>query len=69
MQHGRPHLGWRLLSIVAGLLAAGVVINMVRAVFAGELVLLVPATLALLFWYWIAMGAHRRAVVRGEPSE
>ena len=67
MQGGRRHLGWRVLSIVAGLLAAGVVVNMVRAVFAGQLLFLVPASLSLLFWYWIAMGAHRRAVRPAEP--
>jgi hypothetical protein len=66
---GERHLGWRVRSIVAGLLAAGVVVNMVRAVFAGQLALLIPATLWLLFWYWIAMGAHRRAVLRGHPAE
>jgi hypothetical protein len=58
-----------VLSVVAGLLAVGVVLNMVRAVFAGQLLFLVPASLSLLFWYWIAMGAHRRAVLRGEPPE
>ena len=67
MEHGRRHLGWRVLSVLAGLLAAGVVVNMVRAVFAGQLVFLLPGSLSLLFWYWIAMGAHRRAVLRGDP--
>ena len=60
----RPHRGWMTLCIVAGLLAAGVVANGVRAVFHGDLLLLVPIALAFLFWYWISVGAYRRAVTR-----
>jgi hypothetical protein len=50
------------LCVVAGILAAGVVVNAVRAVFAGELGVLLPISLVFLFWYWISVGAYRRAV-------
>lgn len=60
----RRHPGWMLLCVVAGSFAAGVVVNSVRAVFAGQLTLLVPMSLAFLFWYWISVGAYRRAVRR-----
>ena len=54
------HLGWMTLCVVAGAFAVGVVINGVRAVFAGELLVLVPISLVFLFWYWISVGAYRR---------
>jgi hypothetical protein len=53
-----------VMCVVTGVLAAGVVVNAVRAVFAGELTLLLPMSLAFLFWYWLSVGAYRRAVTR-----
>jgi hypothetical protein len=50
------------LCIVTGLLAAGVVANAVRTVFVGELILLLPLGVSFLFWYWISVGAYRRAI-------
>lgn len=64
MADGRRHPGWMTLCVVAGVLAAGVVVNAVLAVFHGDLLLLVPISLAFVFWYWISVGAYRRAVRR-----
>jgi hypothetical protein len=50
------------LCIATGLLAAGVVVNAVRTVFIGELTLLLPLGVSFLFWYWISVGAYRRAI-------
>lgn len=52
------------MCVVTGLFATGVVVNAVRAVFAGELLLLLPLTLVFFFWYWLSVGAYRRAVTR-----
>ena len=54
------HPGWMTLCIVAGAFAVGVIVNGVRAVFAGELFVLIPISLVFLFWYWISVGAYRR---------
>ena len=51
-----------LLAVIAGAFVVGVVLNMIRAIFAQAYGFLIPATLSFLFWYWIAMGAYRRAV-------
>ena len=58
----RRHPGWMTLCVVAGVLAAGVVVNAVRAVFHGDLMLLLPISFVFLFWYWISVGAYRRAI-------
>lgn len=50
-----------LLAIVAGAFVVGVVANTVRAIFARAYGFLIPATFSFFFWYWIAMGAYRRA--------
>ena len=64
MPDSRRHPGWMALCVIAGVLAAGVVVNAVLAIFHGDLVLLVPISLAFVFWYWISVGAYRRAVTR-----
>jgi hypothetical protein len=48
------------LCVVAGAFAVGVIVNGVRAVFAGEPFVLIPISLVFLFWYWISVGAYRR---------
>ena len=50
--------------MVGALFGLGTGINAVRAVFEGELWFLLPAGVSMLFWYWIGMGAYRRASSR-----
>jgi hypothetical protein len=64
MSEPRRHPGWMALCVVAGLLAVGVVVNAVRAVFAGSLLAVLPIGLVFLFCYWISVGAYRRAIRR-----
>jgi hypothetical protein len=53
-----------ILSVVAGCFAVGVFANAIRAVFQREYWFLLPGSLAFLFWYWICVGAYRRATTR-----
>jgi hypothetical protein len=53
-----------ILSVVAGFFAVGVIANAIRAVFQHEYWFLLPGSLAFLFWYWICVGAYRRAITR-----
>jgi hypothetical protein len=56
------NLGWLALAAVATLLAVGAVVNALWRVVHGDLVGLVTLPFGLLFWYWIGVGAWRRAI-------
>jgi hypothetical protein len=51
-----------LLVGVVSLIAAATVFDAVWRLFHGDLLGLITLPLALLFWYWIGVGAWRRAV-------
>ncbi|HET6920600.1 MAG TPA: hypothetical protein VFI46_14210 [Jiangellaceae bacterium] len=56
------HLGWLALAAVATLLAVGGVMDALWRVVHGDFVGIVTLAFGLLFWYWIGVGAWRRAV-------
>jgi hypothetical protein len=51
-----------VLAAIATLMAVGGVLDALWRVVHGDLVGLVTLPLGLLFWYWIGVGAWRRAV-------
>ncbi|HEV2071194.1 MAG TPA: hypothetical protein VGR26_15500 [Acidimicrobiales bacterium] len=60
--HGRLKRGaWYALVVVASVLAAGGVFDAVWRFRQGDPWGLLSMLLGLLFWYWIGMGAWRRA--------
>jgi hypothetical protein len=57
----RPNRGWQVLAIVSLVLGALGVIGGVVRLLDGDLTGLLGVAWAALFWYWIGMGAWRRA--------
>jgi hypothetical protein len=51
-----------LLAVVAGAFAVGVVASAIRATFAQRYGLVIWAAVWFCFYYWIAVGAYRRAI-------
>jgi hypothetical protein len=54
--------GWLVLATVATLMAVAGVLDALWRVVHGDFVGLVSLPLGLLFWYWVGVGAWRRAV-------
>ncbi len=50
-----------MLAMVSALMSGVAVLNGAWRLFHGDLVGLVGVPIALVFWYWIGMGAWRRA--------
>ena len=57
----RKRAGWLLVTAVASLMAAGAIFDALWRLAHSDLVGFVTLPVALLFWYWIGVGAWRRA--------
>jgi hypothetical protein len=57
----RKRAGWLLLAAIASFMAVGAVLDAMRRLAHSDLVGLVTLSVALTYWYWIGVGAWRRA--------
>ena len=60
-------MGWLWVAAIASLMAAGGVSEALWRLAHSDPVGLVNLPIALVFWYWIGVGAWRRAEYRGNP--